>query len=127
MSLLRPLIMPLTAVLLAAPTVATADSLESAANDLCEKVKSCTLAEMNQQELTPELKAMMEPMLENMCVAMREGIREVPVEHELHAPAIACLRSMANLSCADFQDDTKVDTAECRKYRDMAEKLYGGN
>lgn len=111
------------AMLVAAANVG-ADSLESAANDLCEKVKSCSLAELNQQDLTPEMKAMMEPMLENMCAAMRQGIQEVPVEHELYASAVACMRSMANLSCADFQDESKVETSECLTYREMAEKVY---
>lgn len=104
-----------------------ADSLESAANDLCEKVKSCSLAELNQQDLTPEMKAMLEPMLQNMCAAMREGIREVPVEHDLYDPAVACMRSMAGLSCTEFNNGSTVETPECVKYRDMAEKAYGGS
>ncbi|PLW66952.1 hypothetical protein [Pseudohalioglobus lutimaris] len=113
--------------LLLAMTTASAESLESAANDLCEKVKACSLAELNQQELTPELKAMMEPILEGMCAAMSEGIQEVPVEHELYASAVACMRSMANLSCADFRDGSRVETPECLSYREKAEKIYNGS
>jgi hypothetical protein len=111
-------------VMLLCTASVAADSLESAANDLCEKVKACSLAELNEQDLTPEMKAMMEPMLENMCAAMRQGIQEVPVEHQMYAPAVACMRSMASLSCADFQDDSKVETRECITYREMAEKAY---
>ena len=104
--------------LLLAMTTASAESLESAANDLCEKVKACSLA---------ELKAMMEPILEGMCAAMSEGIQEVPVEHELYASAVACMRSMANLSCADFRDGSRVETPECLSYREKAEKIYNGS
>lgn len=114
-------------VVLLTAKAAVAESLESAANDLCEKVKACSLAELNQQDLTPEMKEMMEPMLEGMCAAMRQGIQEVPVEHELYAPAVACLRSMASLSCADFQDESKVETPQCLAYREQAEKIYGEN
>lgn len=122
----RSRLLPVLFIGLLSSVVVKADSLESAANDLCEKVKSCSLAEMSQQELTPEMKAMLEPMLENMCAAMRQGIQEVPVEHELYDSAVACMRSMASLSCNDFKDESKVETSACLDYRDKVEAAGGG-
>ncbi len=108
-----------------APVTATADSLEAAAMDMCEKVKACSLAQIEQSDMTPEMREMMEPMLENMCTSMRAGIKEVPTGHALYQPAVACMRSMAQLSCDDFQDGDRVVTPECQKYQEMAEGYVG--
>ena len=121
----RPLLATLFVATLSTAVPAAADSLESAGADLCEKVKACALAEIDKQELTPEMKEMMEPMLETMCVGMRQGMDQVPVDHQLYAPAVACMRSMANLSCEQLQDGNQVQTPECAKYQDMAMEMYG--
>ena len=34
-------------------------------------------------DLTPEVRQMMEPMLQNMCETMRAGVRVVPLDHAL--------------------------------------------
>ena len=102
----------------------TADDLVSAANDMCEKVKQCSIAEMSQAEMTPEMRQMIEPMLESMCDQMRQGVQEVPSGHELYQPSVACMRSMANLSCADFKREGGPQTPECEKYRKLAEEAY---
>ena len=104
-------------------SLAIADDLMSASNDMCEKVKSCALAEIAESDMTPEMRQMMEPMLEGMCEQMRQGVNQVPTTHELYQPAVACMRSMANLSCAQFQS-TEVETPECLKYRELAKKIY---
>ena len=113
----------LTAWLLGAASCVHADDLESASNALCEKVKACSMAQVDEADLTPEVRQMMEPMLESMCEAMRAGVQEVPTDHQLHDPAVACMRSMAELSCADFQDEQKVVTAACEEYRKIAEDM----
>jgi hypothetical protein len=111
------------ALLMAAPVAA--DDISSAATDLCEKVKACSMAQIEKEDLTPEVRQMMEPMLENLCASMRGGVKEVPAGHELYQPAVECMRSMANLSCEEFQDSAKVETPQCVKYREMAEAAYG--
>ncbi len=100
-----------------------AGDLDSAAFDLCEKVKACSIAQIAEADLTPELKQMMEPMLESVCDTMRAGVQEVPSDHPLHGPAVDCMRSMAALSCEDFQDEQKVATPDCRAYQETAEQL----
>lgn len=103
---------------------AAADDLLSAANDMCEKVKSCSLAQIAESDMTPEMRQMMEPMLESMCDSMRQGVQEVPTGHELYEPAVACMRSMANLSCDAYQSGDGAETPECKTYQAMAEKAY---
>lgn len=111
-----------TAFLAMSSTVAQADELTDAANQVCENVKQCTLSQMDQSQMTPEIRAMMEPMINSMCDAMRAGVKEVPTNHELYQPAVACMRSMAELSCEDFQNEESFQTAACKDYADRAEK-----
>ena len=116
----------LTAWLLGAASCVHADDLESASNALCEKVKACSMAQVDEADLTPEVRQMMEPMLENMCAAMKSNIREVPEGHELHDPAVACMRSMAELSCEQMQSEEQAQTAACRKYEELVKSYEGG-
>ena len=102
---------------------AGADDLVSASNDMCEKVKACALAEVAESDMTPEMRQMMEPMLAGMCDQMRQGVNEVPTNHQLYQPAVACMRSMAGLSCAEFRGG-EVETPECLKYRELADQAY---
>ncbi|AQA18195.1 hypothetical protein BST95_08060 [Halioglobus japonicus] len=100
-----------------------AEALSDAANAMCEKVKQCTIAHMGEADMTPEMRQMIEPMVNSMCDAMRAGIKEVPTNHELYQPAVACMRSMAELSCSDFQDEQKVHTDACEAYRQQADQV----
>ena len=121
--LVRKIAVATVFLVLAAPQL-MAEDLTSAANDLCEKVKACSMSQIAEADMTPEMKQMMEPMLDSMCETMQAGVKEVPTGHELYQPAVACMRSMADLSCADFQDESKVQTPACMKYQEMAEKAY---
>ncbi|MEP5568669.1 MAG: hypothetical protein ABJN62_12590 [Halioglobus sp.] len=102
---------------------ATAGDLEDAATELCEKVKHCSMAQISEADLTPEVRQMMEPMLQNMCATMRAGVQQVPSGHPLHDPALECMRSMAALSCDEFQEEGKVDTPACKEYQEVAAQM----
>jgi hypothetical protein len=101
-----------------------ADDLASAALDLCEKVKSCAMAQMAEEDLTPEMRQMMQPMLDNMCAKMQGKVEAVPAGHAMHAPAVACMRSMEALSCEAMQGE-QVRTPECEAYQKLARETYG--
>ncbi|QFU76798.1 hypothetical protein EY643_14695 [Halioglobus maricola] len=111
-----------TVVFALSSTLAQADELTDAANQVCEKVKQCTLSQIDQSQMTPEIRAMMEPMINGMCDAMRAGVKEVPNNHELYQPAVACMRSMAELSCEDYQNEESFQTPACTDYAERAEK-----
>ncbi|MGB1140000.1 MAG: hypothetical protein ACPG1A_03810 [Halioglobus sp.] len=110
-------------LVLAAPLAA--DEFTDVAMGLCEKVKSCAMKQIATEELTPEVRQMMEPMLENMCANMQANIGEVPTGHELYEPALSCMRSMEQLSCERMQDPDSMRTPECDKYQDLVKK-HGG-
>ena len=107
---------------LLAATSASAEELTKAALGLCEKVKSCAMQEIAEQDLTPEMRQMMQPMLDNMCTTMQQGIGEIPTGHELYKPAVACMRSMEQLSCEQMQNQSDQGTPECQKYAELAEQ-----
>jgi hypothetical protein len=100
--------------------VAVADDLTDAAQGLCDSVKSCALEQIARENLTPEMRASMEPMLENMCVTMRAKVKEVPPNHPLYQPAVACMRSLESLTCEQMQDPQRSSTPECDRYEKLA-------
>jgi hypothetical protein len=106
------------AVALAGPLAA--DELADASRALCDNVKSCALEQMASQELTPEMRQMMEPMLANMCTQMNSKIKEVPTDHGLYKPALACIRSMQSLTCEQMQNGMETQTPECQEYEKLA-------
>jgi hypothetical protein len=118
----RPAIL---AVCLLLATPALAEEFTSAAMGLCEKVKSCAMQQLASEELTPEMRQMMQPMLENMCANMQANIGEVPTGHPLYKPAIACMRSMEQLSCERMQDSEGMQTPECDEYQALVEQQGG--
>ena len=103
----------------------SADSLEAAAMAMCEKVKACSLAQIQASDMTPEMREMMEPMLDNMCANMQSKVQEVATGHPLYQPSIACMRSMEALSCEDMQDPALMQTPECEAYEKLAREAAG--
>ena len=106
--------------LLALQQPASADELEDVSLQLCEKVQSCALAQMQEQDLTPEVREMMQPMLEGMCADMQGKVEDVPRDHRMYKPALECMRSMASLSCEAMQHENRARTPECEEYDRLA-------
>jgi len=96
------------------------DDLTTAAMDLCEKVKSCAMAQMAEEDITPEMREMMQPMLDNMCESVQSSMGDVPTGHALYGPALACMRSMEKVSCQQMQNPDGMKTPECDKYEKLA-------
>ena len=99
-----------------------AEDLAQSSEALCEKVKACALAQMNEEDLTPETRQMMQPMLDNMCANLSNQISQVPPTHPHYAPALACMRSMENLGCEDMMSEERLHTPECEQYRQLAQE-----
>ena len=110
----------LCAALLSASTVA--DEYSDASLALCEKIKSCALVQMDNQEITPEVRQMMQPMLDSMCTSMLASVPEVAKTHAMYKPAIACMQSLDALSCEEMHGEANVKTPACMEYEEMAEK-----
>ena len=116
-----------SALVLSASTPTLADSIPEATLDLCEKVKSCAISQMNQEEVTPEMRQMMEPMLESMCASMGQQVQAVAEQHPLYDSAVACIRSMEKLDCQALQGSGQNSTAACESYEKLLrESSYVG-
>ena len=112
---------------LLAPALSSADDISSAAKDLCEKVRSCAMAQVAEEDMTPELRQMMEPMLDSMCANMQSKVQDVSAGHPLYQSSIACMRSMEALSCEEMQDEARMQTPECTAYEEQARKYADQN
>ncbi|MBT0587349.1 hypothetical protein [Alteromonas oceanisediminis] len=117
MRISRTHLLSLSFVLLSAG--ATAQSFEQATVAVCDKMKTCALKQMGQEEdLTPQMRQMIEGMIAGMCDNVMD-FSQIETHAELHKPAAACLQSMAALSCEELEED--VSTTECEAYEDVAE------
>ena len=67
---------------------AHADELAQETLKLCEKVKSCAMAAMEGQDLTPETLQMLQPMMDSMCAQVQGNVSKVPTGHPLYTPAM---------------------------------------
>jgi hypothetical protein len=112
---------------LVTPVPAGADELAEAGLTLCEKVKSCALAQVAEEDLTPQAREMMQPMLDSMCAQVQGAASNVPVGHPLYAPAVACLQSMNSLSCEMMQDTVQARTAACETFENLARQSGTGS
>lgn len=98
----------------------SADKLNSAFNELCDKMEQCALEQMAQEDnLTPQMRSMIENMVEGMCKNMMD-IGEVNQYAELVDPAVACIDSMTSKTCGQLQGDD-FRTQECEEYERQAE------
>jgi len=102
-----------------------AESVGDATQALCEKVKDCSMAQIAEEDVTDEMRQMMEPMLENMCANMRAGVEDVPTGHELYKPALACMQEMATMSCQELENMGSAQPAACAEYQRLAKEAYG--
>ena len=114
----------LAALTLTASVAAGADDIADAALGLCEKVKSCAMAQIAEEDLTPETRQMMQPMLDNMCANMKSRVEAVPSGHSLYKSAVACMRSMEALTCEQMQSD-QANTPACQAYEKLSRQTYG--
>lgn len=56
---------------------AHAEDIGDVAEGLCEKIKTCAMQQISEQDLTPDMRQMMD----NMCVGMQERVGVVPQGH----------------------------------------------
>jgi len=91
------------------------DAFAEASGAACIKMKACALEEIrNDSSMPPETKAMMTKMLDGMCAQMQSAFNNGLTDHKLYEPAVACMNSMAKLSCAQIKNG--AETAECGEF-----------
>lgn len=105
------------------PVAGHANSLMKASEKLCEKFKQCALEQMDQSELTPEMRQMIQPMLDGVCLKATSQIAEVAEGHPHYKAALACAESIQSLECATLASDSDMPpTKECQAYGELVGK-----
>ena len=93
------------------PAVMAAD-FDSQSLQLCEKIKSCALAELDGQEMSAEMKSMVMSSMDGMCNMMATQYNGAEQYTELHQQAVACMDSLSSLSCTALMNGGS-ETAAC--------------
>ncbi|RKZ87786.1 MAG: hypothetical protein DRQ39_03650 [Gammaproteobacteria bacterium] len=102
----------LTILFLGIVQAVMAADFESQSLQLCEKVKSCALAELEGQELSPDMKLMIMSSMNGMCDMMTEQYSGAEQYAELHQQAASCMESLSSLSCSELMEG-KSRTPAC--------------
>lgn len=109
-------------VLLSVSQWTVADNLAQQTMQLCEKIKSCALAELDGQELPADMKAMVISSMDGICAAMSTEFNNDNIKEyeELGKQAQACMSSLSSMSCASLMDGEN-DTPACKELEKRAE------
>ncbi len=101
-------------IFLTLPSITSANSLTKATNTLCSKIKSCTTAQLTQQQLPPAMMEMMTSILDKTCAQTIAPYAELATNAGLEKSAIACLHSLNTLSCDALMNTKEAETSECK-------------
>ena len=97
-----------------------ADSFVAASDRLCQKQKACVMQQTAGEQMEPQMRQMMEQMVDGMCASLRQGfVSAGEYNHPLHGAATACMDSLAQLSCSMLENG-EVETPACQEYERQA-------
>lgn len=91
-----------------------AENSDQQSLQLCEKVKSCAVAELEGHEMSADMKTMVMSSMDGMCAAMATEFNNDNIKQfeDLRQQAKACMTSLASLSCSQLMDGV-TDTPAC--------------
>ena len=105
--------------------LANAD-LKDRSDEICKKVKSCAILELEKQGLPQSTIQQMAPLFENMCAPAveRYGL-EIADKPGLEKKAEACIDTIVNASCEELtQSRGEYNTPACDEFKNASE-AYG--
>ena len=86
---------------------------------LCEKMQSCTLQEIAEDDMTEQMLEMVKSLFAQQCTAMRQLYGNATIANGLYDKAKKCAASREALSCADLFDDAA--TPQCDEFETSAD------
>ena len=87
---------------------------------LCEKMQSCTMQQIQDDELSEEMLGMVKAMFTQQCEAMSQLYGHATISNGLYDKAKKCATSRAALSCDELFDDDA--TPECDEFEKSADQ-----
>ncbi|MBT8115050.1 MAG: hypothetical protein KJP04_06705 [Arenicella sp.] len=110
------------ALILCVLSVPAVAELDQATARMCEKIKTCSLAEIEKQDLPAEMAAMMTAMFDGMCVTWVKPFAQTLGDAGLEKKAEACIDSMVAQSCETLmQSEGDFTSPECEEFQQAAD------
>ena len=100
-------------------SVTSAADFEQQSLKLCNKIKSCALADLDTEDLSAEMKTMIMASMDGMCTMMIAQYSGADKDIELHQEIAACMDSLSPLSCEDLMEGDS-DTPACLELERLA-------
>lgn len=109
-------------MLLMLSTTVSAD-LDEATVKLCTKIKTCSLAEIEKQNLPEEMATVMTAMFDGMCQTWVKPYAQTLGNAGLEKKAEACIDSMVSQSCQTLMEaEGEFTSAECEEFKRAADE-----
>ena len=91
--------------------------LDQALDDMCDKVKTCSIKEIKGQGLSDDMVTMMSAMFDGMCKSWMNPYANAMGEAGLEEKAEACIDSVVSASCETLmQSEGEFSTDECEAF-----------
>jgi hypothetical protein len=121
MNLLKKCMLSLTIVLGLSSITASAD-IDESMQQMCSKIKSCGLIELENQGLAKEMQDMMIGMFDGMCATMFSKHMKTVGQAGLEDKAEACIDSMVEANCEELlSKEGKFRTEKCDEFEKAAD------
>lgn len=100
--------------------------LKDRSDEVCKKLKTCAIVELESQGMSPQTIAQMAPLFENMCAPSLERYSLLIADKPgLEKKAEACLDTIVAVSCEELTKSRgDFKTPECNEF-EKASKEYG--
>ncbi len=102
--------------------ISHADNVADSTARVCQKVKQCGVAQLEQQGLQSEMIDMMKSMFDGMCDSMVAPYVRQANDAGLEKKALACLETIEALSCKQLMNGAGNETKECKELEKAADE-----
>ena len=97
--------------------------LDQAMDDMCDKIKTCSIEEIKGQGLSDDMVTMMSAMFGGMCKVWMKPYANAMGEAGLEEKAEACIDSVVSASCENLmQSEGEFRTDECEAFEKAADE-----
>lgn len=93
---------------------------DKASKDLCEKMKSCSMAEMD--AVPAAMQQLVQQTLNNVCDAISASYKLEVAYQDLYDQAANCMESVAQLPCEQAVEAEENETKQCQEFQKQLEK-----
>ncbi|WNO08873.1 hypothetical protein [Teredinibacter sp. KSP-S5-2] len=93
---------------------------DKASKDLCEKMKSCSMAEM--ENVPAAMQQLLQQTLSNVCDTISANYQLEVAYQDLYDQAANCMESLTQLPCEQAVEAEGNETKQCQEFQKQLEK-----